>query len=118
MTDFDFPDDEDEADFVRPFLVTPGRTHASVEGLRFETLVQATSLSGAELRFEPARVWELCHDALALAEISAQLGMPIGTVKVVASDLIESGHLAVHDTVDAQHDVALISRLIEGVRRL
>lgn len=107
-------------DFVRPFLVTTGRTKASVEGLRFETLVQATAKPASELRFEPARVHELCSDAIAIAEISANLGMPIGTAKVVVGDLIQSGHVELHQTIDTEQteDIQLISRLIDGVRRL
>lgn len=107
-------------DFVRPFLVTTGRTKASVEGLRFETLVQATAKPGQELRFEPARVHALCTDAIAIAEISAELRMPIGTAKVVIGDLIQSGHVELHQTIDTEQteDIQLISRLIDGVRRL
>ena len=107
-------------DFVRPFLVTAGRTKSSVEGLQFETLIQATSRGGDDLRFEPARVFALCERATAIAEISAHLEMPIGTVKVVIGDLIDSGHLDVHQTIDTSdtEDIQLISRLIDGVRRL
>ena len=107
-------------DFVRPFLVTAGRTKSSVEGLQFETLIQSTALGGDDLRFEPARVFALCESATAIAEISAHLEMPIGTVKVVIGDLIDSGHLDVHQTIDTSdtEDIQLISRLIDGVRRL
>ena len=110
----------DASDFVRPFLVTTGRTKASVEGLRFETLIQATTKPGDALRFEPARVHKLCGDAIAIAEVSAKLGMPIGTAKVVIGDLIQSGHVELHQTIDADQteDIQLISRLIDGVRRL
>lgn len=111
---------DDANDFVRPFLVTGGRTKSSVKGLQFETMVQATQLDGENLRFESARVVDLCENATAIAEISAHLSMPIATVKVVLGDLIDSGHVEVHRTIDAtdSDDIQLISRLIEGVRRL
>ena len=109
-------------DLIRPFLMTKGRTTTSVEGLRFETLVQATDTSGDDLRFEPARVFAQCHEATAIAEISALLHLPIGSVKVVVGDLIESGHLELHRSLDSgsskQADIELISRLIDGVRKL
>jgi hypothetical protein len=110
----------DANDFVRPFLVTAGRTKSSVEGLQFETLVQTTGLEGSALRFEPARVFALCDTATAIAEISAHLEIPIATVKVIIGDLIDSGHIEVHRTIDTtdSDDIQLISRLIEGVRRL
>ncbi|MEM7323283.1 MAG: DUF742 domain-containing protein [Actinomycetota bacterium] len=108
------------SDFVRPFLVTTGRTKASIEGLRFETLVQATAKAASDLRFEAAKIHRLCSDAIAIAEVSAKLTMPIGTAKVVVGDLIDSGHLVLHQTIDAEQteDIQLISRLIDGVRRL
>ncbi len=114
------PEMVDANDFVRPFLMTAGRTKSSVEGLQFETMVQSTGIDGSKLRFEPARVFALCESAIAIAEISAHLGIPITTVKVVLGDLIDSGHVEVHRTIDTtdSDDIQLISRLIEGVRRL
>ncbi len=120
MTTGDDNEEMDANDFVRPFLVTGGRTKSSVEGLQFETMVQATKSNGSDLRFEPARVFGLCQNAIAIAEISAHLEIPIATVKVVLGDLIDSGHVEVNRTIDAtdSDDIQLISRLIEGVRRL
>ncbi len=114
------PEMGDANDFVRPFLVTAGRTKSSVEGLQFETMVQATGLDASSLRFEPARVHALCETATGIAEISAHLEIPIATVKVVLGDLIDSGHIEVNRTIDTtdSDDIQLISRLIEGVRRL
>ncbi len=112
---------DSERDFVRPYLVTAGRTRSAVEGLRLETLIQATTKLGTGLRFESARVAELCQDAISIAEISAKLKIPAGTVKVVVGDLVESGHLRTHRTLDggsAPEDIQLISRLIDGVRKL
>lgn len=115
--DFEF---EEESDFVRPFLVTAGRTDTEVEGLQFETLVETKSEGAKGLRYEPARIFEMCKTATGIAEISAQLNIPIATVKVVVGDLIQSGHVQIYETIDNQDDagVALMSRIIEGVRNL
>ncbi len=112
-----------ERDFVRPFLVTGGRTRSAVSGLRLVTLVQTTNKMRTGLRFEAARVAELCDQAISIAEISARLAIPAGTVKVVVGDLVESGHLMTHRTIEggdqgAPEDIQLISRLIAGVKRL
>ena len=111
---------EEESDFVRPFLMTAGRTDTDVEGLQFETLVETRSDAAQGLRYEPARIFEMCRTATGIAEISAQLNIPIATVKVVVGDLIESGHVQLHETIDNQDDagVALMNRIIEGVRNL
>ncbi len=111
----------EEDDFIRPFLVTAGRTTTSVDGLKLETLVQSSMTTlGKQLRFEAARVHDLCQAPISIAEISAHLSIPSGVVKVVVGDLIESGHLRAHRTIEgsSSDDVQLISRLIAGVRRL
>ena len=109
-----------ETDFVRPYLVTGGRTKSKVEGLKLETLVQATNKPSNNLRFEAAKVASLCSGATSIAEVSAHLSVPYGTVKVIIGDLIASGHLQAHRTVEGNNadDVQLITRLISGVRRL
>lgn len=117
------PSKEEAArDFVRPFLVTGGRTRSSVEGLRLETMVQRTGKLETGLRFEAARVAAICDQAISIAEISAKLPLPLGPTKVVVGDLVESGHLRTHRSIDgaagAPEDIQLISRLIAGVRKL
>lgn len=113
---------EAPSDFVRPFLVTAGRTKSAVEGLRLETLVQRTDAEATSLKFEAASVYNLAVDAVAIAELSAHLHLPTATVKVIVGDLIGSGHLRQHKTISGsnadQNDIELITRLIDGVRRL
>ncbi len=118
--DDDFIIEEEAPDFVRPFLVTAGRTETDVEGLQFETLVETQDLPADSLRYEPARIFEMCRSATGIAEISAQLGIPLATVKVVVGDLIQSGHVKIYETIDNQDDagLALMNRIMEGVRKL
>ena len=114
------PSNEDANDFVRPFLVTGGRTKSDVEGLQFETLVQSTDSPAGELRFEAAQIYALCTEAAAIAELSAHLKIPIGTIKVVVGDLIKDGFLDVHNTLETTDtpDLDLLARIIEGVQKL
>ena len=109
-------------DFVRPFLVTGGRTKSAVEGLRLETLVQRTPVATTALKFESAAVYNMSAEPIAIAELSAHLELPIATIKVIVGDLINSGHLKQHKTVSGSTqdpgELELITRLIDGVRRL
>ncbi len=116
----DEPMIEQETDFVRPYLVTGGRTKSKVDGLKLETLVQATNKPTSNLRFEAAKVAAQCSTATSIAEVSAHLSVPFGAAKVIVGDLIASGHLQAHRTLEgnAPDDVQLITRLISGVRRL
>lgn len=109
-----------ENEFVRPFLVTAGRTETDVQGLQFETLIESTDKSADNLRFEAASLFALCQTAMGIAEISAHLTIPIATVKVIVGDLVKTGHARVHSTIEIADDadVQLIARLIDGVRDL
>lgn len=106
-------------DLIRPYLATAGRTTSRVEGLKLETLVQCTGTI-PHVRFESAKIHQLCEAPISIAELSAHLGIPIGSVKVIVGDLITTGDLKAHRTSDgsSSDDVQLITRLISGVRDL
>ena len=102
--------------------MTGGRAHAAGV-LEFETMLQATA-AGREaltaLKFERADILRRCQsDPLSVAELSATLHVPIGVVRVVASDLIAENLLeAFQPSANVSDDVFLITRLIAGVRAL
>ena len=55
----------------------------------------------------------------AIAELAARLRIPIGSVRVLTGDLVADGTLEVHQGVTSlSTDVALLKRLIHGVRAL
>lgn len=122
--EFEVQDEEESAgSFVRPFLVTAGRTQSAVEGLRLETLIERTDIAAGSLKFEAASVYEMCGEATAIAELSARLKLPTATIKVVVGDLINSGHVKQHKTIGGsdgagENEIEIITRLKEGVRRL
>ncbi|CAN5619611.1 hypothetical protein BH10ACT2_BH10ACT2_09510 [soil metagenome] len=107
---------------VRAYAMTGGRAHTSMQ-LEFETMMQATA-DGREaltaVRFERADILRMCqHEPLSVAELSARLHIPIGVVRVVASDLVTDGFLeAFRPSTNVADDVLLITRLIAGVRAL
>jgi hypothetical protein len=94
----------EEVAAVRPFVVTRGRTQASTD-TRLESILEVANqqwladkgkgLSPEEL----AIVRQIATTYLTVAEVSAHLKLPVGVVKVLVSDLAESGVLLVHDTV-------------------
>ena len=116
------PDHSASAQAVRAYAMTGGRAHASVV-LEFETMLQGTA-GGREaltaLKFERAEILRLCQtDPLSVAELSAQMHVPIGVVRVVAADLVSEGMLeSFQPSANVADDVLLITRLIAGVRSL
>jgi len=109
------PDADDR--FVRPFVVTAGRTIPLIDGLRIETLVRATPAAlSAPLRFEQHTVVRLCQRPHSIAEIGTALHVPVGIAKVVVSDLASAGHVSVRDAPELS--TAAIERIRDLVRAL
>src|SRR5438477_13020426 len=80
-------------DFVRPFVITGGRTRAADTSLRMETMVQTVGKPRDDLSFERARIVDCCYEPLSIAEIAAELGVPLGVAMVLVGDLVEDGLL-------------------------
>jgi hypothetical protein len=100
-------------DFIRPFIVTEGRTRPVQDGLRVETLVHALPAAlSAPLRFEKRRVVELCQTPLSVAEIAAGMGVPLGVARVLVADLATS------NLVSFQEPTQLSTHMIERIRDL
>lgn len=104
---------------VRPHVITGGRAHPTRTTLDAVTLVVATgsSLSGASP--EKRRVLQLCGGgALSVAEVAGHLGLPLSVTRVLVSDLIDSGHLALRSSAPdvSPPDVHLLQELLDGLR--
>ncbi len=104
-------------DFVRPFVITGGRTRASDESLRVETMVQAT---GRERALDPerSRIVELCFDPCSIAEIAAQMRMALGVIVVLVGDLVEAGCVETTYSDPVEIELSALTRMIERVRAL
>ncbi|MGH3966551.1 MAG: DUF742 domain-containing protein, partial [Mycobacterium sp.] len=91
-----------EANLVRPYTLTAGRTDTSVD-LPMEALVQ--TLQSALFHRWPShdmrgKIIQLCIKSPSVAEISARLDLPLGVARVLVGDLVTSGYLRVHSTLD------------------
>jgi hypothetical protein len=111
-------------DFVRPFVITGGRTRANDTSLRMETLVHTPNPGlggngrGSHLTFEHARIVELCHEPSSIAEVAAKVGVPLGVATVLVADLVEQGRLAVYDSDPVEIELSTLTRMINRVRSL
>lgn len=126
MSDVQGPDwDDRTADdgandaFVRPFMITGGRTVGDAGNLPIETMVRAN----ADAQIIPTRsnahlgVLQLCQEAQSIAEIAAMQSVPIGVVRVLVADLTASGHVESFATA-VTDDVSVVRRLLDGIRAL
>lgn len=114
---------DDPGPLVRPFAVTRGRAGKNIHGLDLITLVMATraetDITGLDREYR--EILRLCqYRALSIAELAAHMNLLLAAVKVLVSDLIDSGYL-IHQSprpVAAQPDIKLLQAVLDGVRKL
>jgi hypothetical protein len=117
------PFEEDPGPLVRPFAVTRGRAGRDLHRLDILTLVMATrsetDVPGLDREYR--EILRLCqHRTLSIAEIAAHMNLLLAAVKVLVSDLIDSG-LLVHRPPRPAADVPnikLLQAVLDGVRKL
>ena len=111
-----------DARIVPVYALTRGRTRSLGEDLPWETLVTTTGAGVAalaRLRFEQAHIIEFCRNPVSIAEVAAELGVPIGVARVLVSDLRSEGLLVIHmPTLDAsgRPGPEILERLLIGLR--
>jgi Protein of unknown function (DUF742) len=113
-----------EANLVRPYTLTAGRTDTSVD-LPLEAPVQTLQAALAH-EWPPNdvrdKIIQLCIKRPSVAEISARLDVPLGVARVLVGDLVMSGYLRVHRTL-TEHSTRderreLIGRTLRGLKAL
>ncbi len=108
-----------DPDLVRSYVRTGGRSRPSRE-LDLVTLVVANRDPEQGASPDQRRVLGLCSRSrvLSLAEIAAYLDLPYPVVKIVAADLLDSGHLATPVPASAVPERALLEEVLNGLRAL
>ncbi|MCT7660763.1 DUF742 domain-containing protein [Mycobacterium deserti] len=114
----------DEPSLVRPYTLTAGRTDSRVD-LPLEAPVGTLASSkpsrwpGNDVR---GRILTMCVDHPSVAEIAAQLALPLGVARVLIGDLVTQGYLQVQTTLDESATTderrELIGRTLRGLRAL
>jgi uncharacterized protein DUF742 len=115
--------DEVSGPRVRPYVLTRGRTQSTYE-LRLETMVSLRSdakWEGVALNAEYQPVRALCASARSVAEVAANLSVPIGVARVLLSDMADLGLMHIHGTertAEGRPPVGLMRRVLDGLQRL
>ncbi len=114
--------DQDAGPIVRPYALTGGRTRPS--GETFDLMTMVTAVRGAQARtydLEPEHLTllRLCRLPTAVADLCADLDLPLGVVRILLSDMREQGLVAVHHPVPTRlTDPQLLREVADGLRRL
>jgi len=107
---------------VRPYAITGGRTATRLP-LLLETLVSVPDydLTVHQLLVAESRdIYSLCRSVRSIAEISADLDIPLGVVRVLVSDLADDGQLRIHPTAAnaGMPEHMLLERVLRGLQTI
>ena len=114
--------EDDAGPLVRPYALTRGRTLPGRTDIYMITMVVTTSSEvSAALGPEHQEILRLARQPLSVAEVSALMGLPLGVVKVLISDLVERRLLLAsspYPTTEGGTDVAFLSTILDVVSAL
>jgi len=113
---------DDTGRLLRPYAITGGRT-AAPASLNLESQLRRTDRvdAGAVPRWEAARILEVAGRPIAVVEIAARVGLPVGVAKVVIADLIEQGALTTGVAPPMSSEASfssLLEKVLNGLDRL
>jgi len=106
---------------VRPYSLTGGRTQTQ-QHLLVETLIstpQYDPVLSESLMPESRALYERARSQASVAELSVELELPLGVIRVLIGDLANRGAIFVHPTAYAyQNDTHVLERILDGLKRL
>jgi hypothetical protein len=114
---------------VRPYAMTGGRTsHAAEARIDLIALVIAdrapedgAPIDDHTLSPEHLAIIERCqYQAISVAELAADLDLPVGVIRVLVGDLLEASHVHIHQPVPPAElpDESILREVINGLRAL
>ncbi|MEU8798762.1 DUF742 domain-containing protein [Spirillospora sp. NPDC048819] len=117
--------DREAGPVVRPYAMTRGRTRPEGAGFELIAVVAATGTPpGDRLRYSPdhARVLRGCARPVPVVDLSADLGLPIGVVRVLLGDLRDEGLITVVAAVEPAQGrrppSGVLREVLNGLRAL
>ncbi|MEU7802602.1 DUF742 domain-containing protein [Micromonospora arborensis] len=107
---------------VRPYAMTRGRAVAK-NGFNLISLVVATTAVAPPLDVgvgpEHVKIVNICQRPLAMAEVAAHIGVPLGTIRVLLDDLLARRLVRVTEPAHTNlPDDSVFEALINGLRAL
>ncbi|MGH8881271.1 MAG: DUF742 domain-containing protein [Stackebrandtia sp.] len=106
---------------IRSYTATGGTVHRARRRLdRFTLLAADVDMPLQGLAPEPYRVVTLCAPGqLSIAEVGHYLALPAAVVESLVNQLLDSGHLAAREPLpSAQHDLALLEKVLDALHKL
>ncbi len=122
---FTEPEATRKPSLVRPYTLTAGLTDSDVE-LPLEAPVEALNTTAKRPRWPRndvrGQILTSCVHSPSVAEIAAQLSLPLGATRFLVGDLVTQGYLRVHatpgDSMTIDERRELLKRTLRGLRAL
>ncbi|GAA2446533.1 DUF742 domain-containing protein [Streptomyces macrosporus] len=113
--------DDAEDSLVRPYTITRGRTAPQRDDLTLITVVTTVEPEdgrAAARRLEPEHraILEQCRTPAAVAEIAAELDLPVSVTKILIGDLVSLGRVTIRPPLAAEQRGGLNVELLQAVR--
>ena len=114
--------DDEAGRVVRPYALVRGRTRVSGGDFGLVTMVtigaRRVKPDAEILESEHLQLLSLCPATV--ADLAADLRLPLGVVRVILGDLRERGFIQVRQPPEPAQtpDIALLRRVADGLRRL
>jgi Protein of unknown function (DUF742) len=114
--------DQDAGPVVRPYALIGGLARPSGQRLDLLDMVRAARRGAQEppqLSPEQAELLQRCQMPAPIAELAADLDLPVGVIRILVCDLRERGLVAIHRTQPAAFsDLKILQEVVDGLRRL
>ncbi|GGK62497.1 MULTISPECIES: DUF742 domain-containing protein [Streptomyces aurantiacus group] len=128
MDDMEAEDADDaESLFVRPYTITQGRTAPARDDLTLITIVTtvepAPGRAGTRgLQPEHRSILQQCLRPAAVAEVAAELNLPVAVTKILIDDLVGLGRVTTRPpiamAVGSESNMTLLRAVRDGLRRI
>jgi hypothetical protein len=115
--------DEEAGPVVRPYEVTRGRTLPSGSA-RFgliDIVVETGERTSGDFRLGPEhrRIMRLCRRPITVVDLTSEMDLPVGVMRVLLGDLAEAGMVRVLPAQqDPDPDQRLLRTVLDGLESL
>jgi hypothetical protein len=115
--------DEDAGAVVRPYALTRGRTRPAGSKIDLIAIISAARrarVDAAGLGPEHLELLRICRRPTSVADLAADLDLPVGVVRILLSDLRERSLITVYDPIPPARlpDRRILQEVVDGLRRL
>jgi hypothetical protein len=114
--------DQDAGPVVRPYALIGGLARPSGERLDLIDMVRAVRRGAQEppdLSPEQAELLQRCQMPTPIAELAADLELPVGVIRILVGDLRARGLVTIHRAHPAAFsDLKILQEVVDGLRRL